>query len=39
LRAYRLPFVVAFVLRVMEVSARICPANVVPVPKVAELPT
>jgi hypothetical protein len=39
LRAYRLPCVVAPVLSVIEVSARMFPTKRVAVPKVAELPT
>jgi hypothetical protein len=39
LRAYRPVLVVAPVLRVMDVSARMLPAKSVPVPRVAKLPT
>jgi len=39
LRAYRLPLEVAEVVAVMDVNARMLPAKLVPVPKVAELPT
>ena len=38
-RAKALPDTLAPVFRVMLVSARIFPANAVPVPRVAELPT
>jgi hypothetical protein len=38
-RAYRPPFDVAPVLRVMELFAMIFPTKLVVVPKVAELPT
>jgi hypothetical protein len=39
MRAYRLPCSAAFVLRVIEVCARMLPLNAVLVPKVEELPT
>lgn len=39
LRAYKPVFVVVPVFRVMEVSARMFPAKLVSVPRVAELPT